>query len=122
MKGQIMDNGCKRTITIGGLISQLEEFAEIKELNKYLITEDFKKTGKRRYVIHNLIGETIDTGFGVLVMFDDLEHKMRQGYKVLKVIDIDSIIDIYHVMDNCGNWQAGLLFKDGTICVERIQC
>lgn len=120
MREEFVDNGCKCTITIGGLISQLEEFTEIKELNKYRITEDFKKNGKCSYIIHNLVGETIDTGFGVLVIFDDLEHKMGQGYKVLKVIGVGSIIDVHHIMDNCGNWQADLLFKDGTICIERI--
>ena len=106
-------------LTINGLLWQLEEFLEFKELVKYRVTENFEKGGKHSYIIHNLIGECFDTGFGVLILFDDLEHKMGQGYKVLKILNINSIQTIECAWNQGKKCKFDLYFDDGKISIEK---
>lgn len=118
MKGVVKES-LSNEITVGGLLAQLESFKEYRELTEYRVTERFNKTGEQIYNVHNLSGERFSTEFGSLIMFDDLEHKMIQGYKVLRIISTSSINRILHVLGT-KKWSATVLFQDGTIRIEEL--
>ena len=114
------ENAGESSLTIKGLINQLQIFLDFNELTEYQITEKFIQNGKRTYSLHNLEVEIEKVGQNTYIMFDDMEHKLKEDYtKVLNIFSKDHVLSIKYEWDKA--WKALITFEDGTILIERIR-
>ena len=108
------ENG--HTITIEGLVDQLQIFTDWREITKYNITENFPKIGKCTYALVNLNADIED---GMAAFYDAEEILPEDSTRVLNNFMLESVLSVRHDWKEGTNIYTVLIkFEDGTISIN----